>query len=56
MNSYEVVTSRKVADLQERVRHLMKEGLRPIGGVAMLHEEDVDGKPHMVFAQAMAAE
>jgi hypothetical protein len=34
----------------------MGKGLRPVGGVAMLHEEDSDGKPHMVFAQAMAAQ
>jgi hypothetical protein len=53
MNNYEVVTSRKVADLQDRVNQLMERGLRPVGGIAMLHDEDTDGKPHLVFAQAM---
>jgi hypothetical protein len=54
MNDYEVVTARRVADLQDRVRELMKKGLRPLGGVAMLHEEESgDGKLHMVFAQAV---
>jgi Domain of unknown function (DUF1737) len=54
MNDYEVVTARSVADLQDRVRELMQKGLRPLGGVAMLHEEDSgDDKPHMVFAQAV---
>ena len=54
MNDYEVITARTVADLQDRVRKLMKNGLRPLGGVAMLHEEESgDGKLHMVFAQAV---
>jgi hypothetical protein len=52
---YEIVTSRTVAGLQERVRELMAKGLRPLGGVAMLHEEDAgENRPHMVFAQAVA--
>lgn len=54
MSDYEVVTSRSVADLQSRVQELMKKGMRPIGGIAMLHEEEAgDDKPHMVFAQAV---
>jgi hypothetical protein len=55
MPDYEVVTSRNIADLQDRVRKLMAAGLRPVGGVAMLHEEEAgDDKPHLVFAQALA--
>ena len=57
MNDYEVVTARTVANLQDRVRELMKKGMRPLGGVAMLHEEESgDGKLHMVFAQAVVRE
>ena len=57
MNDYEVVTARTVALLQDRVRELMKKGLRPLGGVAMLHEEESgEGKLHMVFAQAVVRE
>jgi hypothetical protein len=55
MSDYEVITARTVALLQERVRELMKKGLRPVGGVAMLHEEEAgENKPHLVFAQAVA--
>ena len=55
MSDYEVVTARTVGMLQDRVRELMSKGMRPLGGVAMLHEEDSgDDKPHMVFAQALA--
>jgi Domain of unknown function (DUF1737) len=55
MSDYEVVTARTVALLQERVREMMKKGLRPLGGVAMLHEEEAgDGNLHIVFAQAVA--
>jgi hypothetical protein len=57
MNDYEVVTAKTVALLQDRVRELMKKGLRPLGGVAMLHEEESgEGKLHMVFAQAVVRE
>jgi len=57
MSEYEVVTSLTVAGLQDRVRELMKTGLRPVGGIAMLHEEEAgEGKLHMVFAQAMVRE
>ncbi len=53
-SDYEVVTAERVADLQDRVRELMMKGLVPIGGVAMLHEEDAGrDKPHIVFAQAL---
>jgi hypothetical protein len=56
-NTYEVVTSRPIADLQDRVRELMTTGMQPVGGIALLHEEDAgDDKPHMVFAQALARE
>lgn len=54
-NAYEVVTSRKISDLQDRVRQLMTTGMRPVGGIAVVHEEaSGDEKPHMVFAQALA--
>ena len=57
MSDYEVVTARTITLLQDRVREMMKRGLRPLGGIAMLHEEEAgDGKLHMVFAQAMARE
>ena len=55
MNDYEVVTSERIADLQDRVRQLMKNGLRPVGGIAMLHEELAgERKLHLFFAQALA--
>jgi hypothetical protein len=55
MHDYEVVTANTIADLQDRVRELMKKGLRPLGGVAMLHEEQAgEDKLHIVFAQAVA--
>jgi hypothetical protein len=54
MHDYEVVTANTIADLQDRVRELMKKGLRPLGGVAMLHEEQAgEDKLHIVFAQAV---
>jgi hypothetical protein len=54
MSDYEIVTARSIGGLQERVRELMGKGLRPLGGVAMLHEEQAGtGKLHMVFAQAV---
>ncbi|HUI80961.1 MAG TPA: hypothetical protein VLY24_23720 [Bryobacteraceae bacterium] len=57
MTDYEVVTSRTIGGLQDRVRELMTKGLRPLGGIAMLHEEEAgDGRLHMVFAQALARE
>jgi Domain of unknown function (DUF1737) len=54
MNDYEVITSTRIADLQDRVRERMKNGWRPIGGIAMLHEDE-SGRhdPRMVFAQAI---
>ena len=52
---YEVVTANTVRELQDRVRELMRMGLRPVGGIAMLHEEQAGlDKLHMVFAQALA--
>ena len=57
MNDYEVVTSRTIAGLQDRVRELMSKGLRPLGSVAMVHEEQAgENIPHMVFAQAVVRE
>ena len=54
VTDYEVVTATKIADLQDRVRELIRSGARPLGGIAMLHEEESgDGRLHMVFAQAM---
>lgn len=58
MNDYEVVTSRSLTDLQDRVREFMRDGMRPVGGIAMLHEEAAgEGERlHIVFAQAMMRE
>jgi hypothetical protein len=54
MTDYEVVTATRIADLQDKVRQLMRSGARPLGGIAMLHEEESgEGRLHMVFAQAM---
>jgi hypothetical protein len=56
ITNYEVITSLKIADLQDRVRERIRNGWQPIGGVALLHEEDSgESKPHMVFAQAVVA-
>ena len=54
ITDYEIVTATHVADLQDRVRQRIKTGWQPIGGIAMLHEEEAGtSKPHMVFAQAI---
>jgi hypothetical protein len=54
ISEYEVITSRKLADLQDRVRERIGEGWQPIGGIAAVHEEAAgDKEPHMVFAQAV---
>ena len=54
ITDYNVVTATHLADLQDRVRQKIKSGWQPIGGIALLHEEDAgSNKPHMVFAQAM---
>ena len=54
ITDYEIITSRRIADLQDKVRDLIRAGAQPLGGIAMLHEEDAgDNKPHMVFAQAI---
>ena len=54
---YEVVTASTIRELQNRVRELMRKGLRPVGGIAMLHEEQAgQDKLHMIFAQAVARE
>jgi hypothetical protein len=49
-----VVTATRIADLQDKVREMIREGAQPLGGIAMLHEEESgEGRLHMVFAQAM---
>ena len=54
VTDYEVVTATRIADLQDKVRELIRKGARPLGGIAMLHEEEAgEGRLHMVFAQAM---
>lgn len=56
-SDYEVITSTRIADLQDRVRERMKAGWRPIGGIAMLHEDEAGRHdPRMVFAQALIQE
>ncbi|HUA58851.1 MAG TPA: DUF1737 domain-containing protein [Verrucomicrobiae bacterium] len=53
---YEVITATRVGELQDRVQERIKGGWQPLGGIAMLHEEDaVDQKPHIVFAQSIVA-
>jgi len=57
ITEYEVITSRKLADLQDRVRERMQKGWQPIGGISAVHEDAAgDKEPHMVFAQALVAE
>lgn len=54
ISDYEVITAMRIADLQDRVRERVKAGWQPVGGVALVHEEDSGEKePHMVFAQAL---
>jgi len=54
ITDYEVVTATRIADLQDKVREMIREGAQPLGGIAMLHEEESgEGRLHMVFAQAM---
>jgi Domain of unknown function (DUF1737) len=54
ITNYEIVTSTRVADLQDRVLEKIREGWQPSGGISMLHEDDaVNRKPHIVFAQAV---
>lgn len=54
ITDYNVVTATHLADLQDRVREKIKSGWQPLGGIALLHEEDAGSdKPHMVFAQAI---
>lgn len=56
ITDYDVVTATHLADLQDRVRQRIKSGWQPIGGIALLHEEDAgSNKPHMVFAQAIVS-
>ncbi len=56
ITNYEVITATRVGELQDRVQKRIKEGWQPLGGIAMLHEEDaVDQKPHIVFAQSIVA-
>jgi hypothetical protein len=54
ITEYEVITSRKLADLQDRVRERIQSGWQPSGGIAAVHEDSAGNKePHMVFAQAV---
>jgi hypothetical protein len=54
ITQYEVITSRKLADLQDRVRERMQTGWQPLGGIAAVHEDAAgENDPHMVFAQAV---
>jgi hypothetical protein len=54
ISEYDVITSRKLADLQDRVRTRIHEGWQPLGGIAAVHEDAAGDKdPHMVFAQAV---
>jgi hypothetical protein len=54
ITEYEVITSRKLADLQDRVRERIQTGWQPSGGIAAVHEDAAGDKdPHMVFAQAV---
>ena len=56
ITDYEVITATHIKDLQERVRERIQDGWQPIGGVAVVHEEDAaNQKPHMVFAQSLVA-
>jgi hypothetical protein len=56
ITGYEVITAKRVADLQDRVLERIKAGWQPLGGVALLHDEEAgDDIPHMVFAQALVA-
>ena len=54
ITDYEIITATRIADLQDKVREMIRSGARPLGGIAMLHEEESgEGRLHMVFAQAM---
>jgi hypothetical protein len=54
ITDYEIVTATHVRDLQDRVRERIHSGWQPVGGVAVVHEEDAGSKkPNMVFAQAI---
>jgi hypothetical protein len=54
ITQYEVITSTKLGDLQDRVRERIHAGWQPTGGIAAVHEEAAGNKePHMVFAQAV---
>ncbi len=57
ITDYEIITARRVADLQDRVRERIRDGWQPAGGIALVHEEDAGlNEPHMVFAQALISE
>ena len=56
-SDYEIVTANTIGLLQDRVRALMAQGMKPVGGIAMLHEEQAgQDKLHMIFAQALTRE
>ena len=57
ITDYEIITARRVADLQDRVRERIRDGWQPAGGIAAVHEEDAGrSEPHLVFAQALVSE
>jgi hypothetical protein len=56
IKNYEVITATRIGELQDRVQERIKTGWQPMGGIAMLHEEDaVNQKPHIVFAQSIVS-
>jgi hypothetical protein len=56
VTDYEVITALRIADLQDRVRQKVRAGWQPVGGIALVHEEEAgEREPHMVFAQALVA-
>jgi hypothetical protein len=56
ITDYEIITATRVADLQDRVVERIHQGWQPLGGIAVLHEEDAGShEPHMVFAQAIGS-
>jgi len=53
-SNYEIITSTRIGELQDRVQERIQSGWQPIGGISMLHEDEAgDQKPHIIFAQAV---
>ena len=53
---YTVVTDRDENELAEEVDHLLDDGWRPCGGVAMTSWADSDHVLYLLFAQALTRE